>query len=129
MGVLQVSCEFSILRTGFESQVEQHVQPEVRRTEYLVAFLHEADGEQAGRQFDVGAQLGGDTGKEHRLPSASRGDDQRVLAGIGIDVASKDLEHDGEFVLPDHELLDDLLVRLECSGIERADGAMMRFGQ
>ena len=102
-------------------EVEQRFEPEVGEGGDLLALFHEPHGKQTLREGVVGPQLRADPSQQHGFSSTARPDDQHVLARRRIGIAAYDLQHEVELSLPDHELSDDLVIRLERARIELAD--------
>ena len=128
MRVAQFPRQFGVARASLAGEVEQRLQPEIGEGEYLVALLHEPNGQDSARQRVVGSQFGGGARQQHRLPPPARRDDQDVLARRRIEVIPNSFENDVEFMAPDCELRDHVLVGLEKAGIELADRGGARSG-
>ena len=117
VSVAEFATDRGVAYRALPRQIEKALQPEVRHVEDLVAVLHEANGQQMPGETSLGAQLGGNTGQEHGLPAAARGDEEHVLTGGCVNIRLQDFEHSGQFSCPHHELPDHLFVGLERSGI------------
>ena len=107
-------------------QIHQGLQPEISDVEDLQALLHKANRQQGTAEFRDGAQLRGDAREQHGLPPAPPAHDERVLAGWGTDVLAEYLQDGLQLPRPNHELVDDLLVRLEDTRVELPDDALRR---
>ena len=120
--VAQLPGQPGVVLVDLVGQMEHGLQPEVGETEDLLALFHEPDRQQRRGEVLVAAQFGRDPREQHRLAAPARSDHQDVLARGGPDAAPEVIEQEAEFVMADHELLPDLLVRLEQAGVELADG-------
>ena len=113
--------QISVKTLALPGEMEQRLEPEVGDAGNLLTLFHEPNRQQASGKLVVGPYLRGDASQKHGLSPSARTDNEDVLARCRLSVPAQDFEHHAAFVVANHELVDDVLVGLEYTGICLAD--------